>query len=148
MNSARNWWGGWCAVHHGPPEYFEDRDTTCDNCKKKGCSLDVFDSRQGRLCGNCLEKVNDDLEYREFKKQFRMLQARSAIAKITIVFVEGLILLMIILMLASPAWRSGIIQSSIAFFLILLGILAVTLVSFVLAIAKLHSANPKPAVKK
>ena len=131
----------WCEVHHGPPPFNETARFACPLCGLNACSMDFFDTADGKMCGNCLSKLENAAQYSEFKKQFLVVRTRSAIFKLMIVLVEFLVLLTGVLALASGSIRAGIVQSSIGALLVLLGILIFTIAAFVLAIFKIKSAS-------
>lgn len=135
--------GKWCEVHHGPPAFNDTANFECPLCHLHACAMDFFDTADGKMCGNCISKLENAQDYPQFKKQFRIVQARSAIFKLMIVLVEFLILLCAVLLVASGSIKNGIIQSAIGALLVLLGLAAFTVAAFVLSIFKIKSSGKK-----
>lgn len=137
--------GKWCEVHHGPPPFNDASDFECPLCRLHACSMDFFDTADGKMCGNCLSKMENTAKYPQFKKQFRIVQTRSAVFKLMIVLVEFLVLLTGVLALAGGGLRNGIMQSAIGALLVLLGILVFTLAAFLLSVYKIKNNSPSGA---
>jgi len=116
----------WCQVHDGFPPIRDSKGYHCEHCGKTACAMDFFETEKGKRCGNCLNELPSNEKTAEQQEQFSLVKSRAQIAKTTILFSEVFFLQTVSLLFVSPGIKKGIIDLSIAFYMILVGFITLT----------------------
>lgn len=111
----------WCRVHDGFPPIRDSKGYHCENCGKTACAMDFFETEKGKRCGNCLKELPTSEKTLEQQEQFELVKARAKIAKTTILFSEVFLLQSASLLFVDTKLKYGIINTSIAFYMMLAG---------------------------
>ena len=140
----------WCLTHDGFMPVSDLKRYACNNCKKNGCVMDVFETKKGKMCGNCVMKMPKQEEWLELQHGFEALKAKTRIAKIAIVFTEVFLLQAIVLLFVEGRLKTGIIGTSIAVYLIMIGIIIWTIagITWIAMQSNLHGLEETTPVSR
>jgi hypothetical protein len=126
MRETKRFWSRWCTVHDGFPPIQDSATYRCKNCGAMACSLDIFETSEGKWCGNCVQQFLMGNEWIEARRKFELAKSQSRIAKIAILFGEIFLLQSVVLQLVDSRFHWGIIQTSMAVYLSMVGMLLLT----------------------
>lgn len=142
----KRFWSQWCMVHDGFPPIQNSTSYRCANCGALACEMDIFETKNGNWCGNCVQQLLNSEEWQKELQRFELTKSRASIAKITIVFVEVLLLQGAVLQFSDARLRNGIVDASIGVYMVMVGLIALTIFGVLLLFLKQKKAQ-QPAVK-
>lgn len=116
----------WCQVHDGFPPIRDSTGYRCENCGKTACAMDFFETEKGKRCGNCLKELAFSEKNAEQQEQFELVKERAKIAKTTLLFSEVFFLQSAAMLFVDPQLKAGIINTSIAVYMIFAGFIMLT----------------------
>ncbi len=116
----------WCQVHDGFPPIRDSKGYRCENCGKTACAMYFFETEKGKRCGNCLQELPENEKREQQIGQFELVKERAKIAKTTLLFSEVFFLQSAALLFVDPQLKAGIINTSIAVYMVFAGFIMLT----------------------